>query len=66
MPIQNKYNLPVLYWLRARRPRRSEFESRQGQVFSPFHVFQTGPGVHPTSYPVGTGGTFPGGKEAGA
>jgi hypothetical protein len=24
------------------------------------------PGVHPTSYPMGTGGSFPGGKTAGA
>jgi hypothetical protein len=26
---------------------------------------QTGSGVHPTSYPMGTGGSFPGGKAAG-
>jgi hypothetical protein len=25
-----------------------------------------GSGVHPTSYPMGTGGTFPGGKASGA
>jgi hypothetical protein len=24
------------------------------------HVVQTGSGVHPTSYPMGTGGSFPG------
>jgi hypothetical protein len=28
-------------------------------------VVQTGPGVHPTSYPMGTGGSFPGGEAAG-
>jgi hypothetical protein len=33
----------------------SEFESRWEQEFS-LLVVQTGPGVHPTSYPVGTGG----------
>jgi hypothetical protein len=27
---------------------------------------QTGSGVHPTSYPMGSGGYFPGGKDAGA
>jgi hypothetical protein len=32
-----------------------EFESRYG-----LHIIQTGPGVHPTPYPVGTGGSFPG------
>jgi hypothetical protein len=31
-----------------------------------FHVVQTGSGVHPTSYPMGTGDSFPGGKAAGA
>jgi hypothetical protein len=29
-------------------------------------VVQTGSGVHPTSYPMGTGGSFLGGKAAGA
>jgi hypothetical protein len=28
------------------------------------HVVQTGSGVHPTSYPMSTGGSFPGGKAA--
>jgi hypothetical protein len=31
--------------------------------FSP-HLVQTGSGAHPVSYPVGTGGSFPGGKAA--
>jgi hypothetical protein len=29
------------------------------------HVVQTGSGVHPTSYPIGTGGSFLGSKAAG-
>jgi hypothetical protein len=29
-------------------------------------VVQTDPGVHPDSYPMGTEGSFPGGKAAGA
>jgi hypothetical protein len=29
------------------------------------HLVQTGSEVHPTSYPMGTGGTFPGDKAAG-
>jgi hypothetical protein len=49
--------------LRAGRP---EFESRQGQDFSPVHSVQTGPGAHPASYPMGTGGDLPGGNAAGA
>jgi hypothetical protein len=38
----------------------SEFESRQSQEFSLLHVVQTGSGGHPTSYPIGTEGSFPG------
>jgi hypothetical protein len=43
----------------------SEFESRWGQEFSVLHIVQIGSGVHPASYPMGTGGSFPGGKAAG-
>jgi hypothetical protein len=32
---------------------------------SVLHVVHTGSGVHPTSYPMGTGDSFPGGKAAG-
>jgi hypothetical protein len=35
-------------------------------TFSPLQIVQTGSEVHPTSYPMGTGGSFPGGKAAGA
>jgi hypothetical protein len=34
----------------------SELESRWRQEFSLFHVVHTGSGVHPASYPMGTGG----------
>jgi hypothetical protein len=44
----------------------SEFESRQGQEFSLLHVVQTGSAAHPALYPMGTRGSFPGGKAAGA
>jgi hypothetical protein len=30
------------------------------------HVVHTGSGAHPDSYPMGTGGSFSGGKAAGA
>jgi hypothetical protein len=43
----------------------SEFEFRWEQEFSLLHVVQTGSGVHPTSYPMGTGGSFPGVKRQG-
>jgi hypothetical protein len=33
--------------------------------FSLLHIVQTGSGVHPTSYKVGTGGSFPGVKRQG-
>jgi hypothetical protein len=38
----------------------SEFESWWDQEFSLLHVVQSGSGVHPTSYPIGTGGSLPG------
>jgi hypothetical protein len=37
----------------------SEFEFRYGQEFSLPHIVQTGSGVHPTSYPMGTEVSFP-------
>jgi hypothetical protein len=37
-----------------------------GGNFSLHHRVQNGSGAHPASYPVGTGGSFPGGKAAGA
>jgi hypothetical protein len=43
----------------------SELESQWGQEFSFLHVVQTGSGIHPTSYPMGTGGSFPGVKRPG-
>jgi hypothetical protein len=42
----------------------SEFESRWGKKFTLLYVVQTDPGVHPTSYPIGTGVSFPGDKAA--
>jgi hypothetical protein len=42
----------------------SEFDSRWGQEISLLHVVQTGSGAHPASYPMGTGGSFGGGKAA--
>jgi hypothetical protein len=34
--------------------------------FSLHHRIQNDSGAHPASYPMGTGGSFPGGKAAGA
>jgi hypothetical protein len=34
--------------------------------FSLLHVVQIGSGAHPTSYPMGTGDSFPRGKGTGA
>jgi hypothetical protein len=42
----------------------SEFESQYSQVFSLVHIVQTGSRVHPASYQMSTGGSFPGGKAA--
>jgi hypothetical protein len=43
-----------------------EFESQYGQEFSLLHIVQTRSGAHPASCPMGTGGSFPGCKAAGA
>jgi hypothetical protein len=40
-------------------------DDRLGQEFSLLNVVQTGSGAYPASYPMGTGGFFPGGKAAG-
>jgi hypothetical protein len=45
---------------------RGVLGSSPGRVKNFLHVVQTGSGVHPTSNPMGTGGSFPGGKAAGA
>jgi hypothetical protein len=37
-----------------------------GSRFSLLHVVQTGIGIHPAFYPMGTEGYFPGGKTTGA
>jgi hypothetical protein len=34
--------------------------------FSPHHRVENDPGAHQASYPMGTRGSFPGGKAAGA
>jgi hypothetical protein len=47
--------------------RRPGFSSRQGRVsFSIGHSIQTGSVAHPASYPMNTGGSFPGGKVTGS
>jgi hypothetical protein len=57
------WNEVILVWLWTTKG--SEFESLWGQVFSLLHVVQTGSEVHPTSYPMGIGGSFPEIKAAG-
>jgi hypothetical protein len=42
--------------------RAIEVRSPTGADFSSSPCVQTGSGAHPASYPVGTGGSFPGGK----
>jgi hypothetical protein len=42
------------------------FESRQALEIFLFTRVQTGTGAHLASYPIGTRGSFPGGKAAGA
>jgi hypothetical protein len=46
------------------RGSRVRFSAVAGN-FSLHHRVQNGSGVHPASYPIGTSGSFPGGKAAG-
>jgi hypothetical protein len=48
----------------AGRPRGRS--SRPSRVKNFLRVVQTGYEVHPASYPMGTGGSFPAGKSDGA
>jgi hypothetical protein len=48
-------------WLRD-PTERSEFETQKGQDFF-LHSVQAGYGYHPTSYPMGTRGSFPRNKQ---
>jgi hypothetical protein len=43
----------------------SEFEYRYGEEFSLLQIFQTGSEVHPPSYSLSTGNSFPGVKRPG-
>jgi hypothetical protein len=47
------------------RGSRVRFSAGAGN-FSLHHRVQHGSGVHPATYPIGTRGSFPGGKAAGA
>jgi hypothetical protein len=47
------------------RGSRVRFRAGAGN-FSPHHRVQNGSGAHRASYPMDTGGSFPGGKAAGA
>jgi hypothetical protein len=47
------------------RGSRVRFPTGVGK-FSLHHRVQSGSGAHPASYPMGTMGSFPGGKVAGA
>jgi hypothetical protein len=46
------------------RGSRVRFPAGAGN-FSLHHLLQNGSGAHPASYPMGTRGSFPGGKAAG-
>jgi hypothetical protein len=55
---------PLGYGLGDQRP-RVRFPAEFGD-FSLHHRVQNGSGAHPASYPMGTVGSFPGRKAAGA
>jgi hypothetical protein len=53
-----QFSLPQLYQS-VSEAEGLQFESRQGQEFPLPHSVQTGSGVHPASYPMGTAGLSP-------
>jgi hypothetical protein len=71
-PVRYKlYILPTQYILCVpygchNKQRQPGFDSRQEQDISQLHSVHTGSGAHPVSYPMDTGGSFSGGKTAGA
>jgi hypothetical protein len=52
-----------LHKIELAHPRYETHSSLRTRVH---HRVQNGSGVHPASYPMGTRGSFPGGKDAGA
>jgi hypothetical protein len=50
----------------TRETGRPGFDSRQEKKIFSLHSVQTDSGAHAASYPMDTGGSFPGGKAAGA
>jgi hypothetical protein len=56
--------IAVVYGLDDRGS-RARFSAKAGN-YSLHHRVQNGSGAHPASYPMGTRGSFPGGKAAGA
>jgi hypothetical protein len=48
--------------LRAERPKGQGSSPSMVKEFSFLHIVQTSSEVHPTSYPMGTESSFPGGK----
>jgi hypothetical protein len=66
--LNNYYNFKLSRysdWLRARRPGGAGVRVPVGYNFSLLHIVQTGSGVHPTSYKMDTGGSFPEVKRQG-
>jgi hypothetical protein len=60
---RKKKKKPILRTLRDRGS-RVQFPAGAGNIFLHCRV-QNGSWAHPTSYPMGTGGSFPGGKSVG-
>jgi hypothetical protein len=55
----NAVGITTCYWLDVEG---SNFDSLQGGKIYLYDAVQTGPGAHPASHPMGTGGSFPRGE----
>jgi hypothetical protein len=55
-----------LKWSRDSSVSMAGWSGFGGSIFLSYNRVQTGSGAHPASYPMGTWGSFPGGKTAGA
>jgi hypothetical protein len=53
-----------LAWFQSLQLPSTQSQSPLAPKSHAYFVVQTGSGAHPTSYPIGTGGFFPGGEAA--
>jgi hypothetical protein len=64
MEMKDVYEQSIRKIFVPKRQREKIHNMKFKNLYSLLHVIQTCSGVHATSYPMGTGGSFPGSKAA--